>query len=359
LRALGRRSVLLLGPAPGVPQIRPGAGAAICLQGSAPLGTDAATELAARLADAPAGDAPLLAVIDAAGMTSLPLSDLRTLSEALVEAMTRAVQSGAAFAVLPRAPLGWTTPEAGRRIALRLDPPDPADPEGEASLGAIAEALAAKGWPVSLARSPAEATGPQDVLRLGGAVEDMADWATARADAGAMPCAVGTAATEAEAAELAAAGLSVIVGPKLPGELAFDDHGLIHRTEIRDAALLATAPPGADLILALGPESYRDPARREATLAQVGAAATDGRTMVQDLASWAGGILPADPVFAILRETRRTLRQPEPPADDSAPDAAALLDDARHAWMAIDTTTVEQTGLCPATVHRTADGVYA
>jgi len=364
LRALGLRSVLLLGPTlqgpaqTGVSQILPCNGGAICLDGSAPLGSDAATELGALLADRRAGDAPLLAVIDAAAMAVLPLPDLRSRAEALVEAMTRAVQSGVAFAVPPRAHLGWAAPEAARRIALRLDPPEPGDAEGEAGLRAMAEALAAKGWPVSHTRSAAEATSPQDVLRLDGVAGEMADWATARADGGAMPCAVGTPDTTVQAGVLAAAGLSVIVGAREPGALVFDDHGLIHRAEMRDPALLATAPPGADLILALGAESYRDPALRDETISRIGAAATDGRTIVQDLAGWAGDILPEDPVFAILREARRTLRQPEPPADDTAPGAADLMEDARHAWMAIDTTTIDQTGLCPATTHRTPDGTY-
>ena len=360
LRAIGLRNVLLLGPmAQGASRILPCNGAAMCLQGSAPLGSDGAAELAARLGAAQAGDAPLLAVIDAAAISALPLPEVRDRAEALVETMTRAVESGAAFAVQPRAHLGWAPPEAARRIALRLDPPAPGDPEGEAGLLAMAEALAAKGWPVSQSRSLAEATGPQDVLLLDGAVEEMADWATARADAGALPCAVGTPRSTAEAEVLATAGLAIVVGKKVPGEPAFDDHGLIRRAEIRDAALLASAPPGADLILALGPDSYRDPARRAATLEQIGTAAGDGRTILQDLAGWPDNILPADPVFAILRETRRTLRQPEPPADATAPDAAALLDDARHAWMAIDTTTIEETGLCPATMHTTPEGSYA
>jgi hypothetical protein len=360
LRALGLRNVLLLGQMQqGASRILPCDGAAICLEGSAPLGSDAASELAARLADGRVGDAPLLAVIDAADLASLPLPDLRGRAEALVEAMTRAVQSGVAFAVPPRAHLGWAAPEAGRRIALRLDPPNPGDAAGEVGLRAMAEALAEQGWLVSQTRTAAEATSPQDVVHLDGAAEDVADWASARADGGARPCAVGTPASAAEAGVLAAAGLSVVVGPKVPGEPVFDDHGLVHRAEIRDAALLATATPGADLVLALGPESYLDPARRQVILAEIAAAATDGRTMVQDLASWAGNILPADPVFAILRETRRTLRQPESPADDTAPDAAALLDDARHAWMAIETNTIEQTGLCPATMHNTPEGSYA
>jgi hypothetical protein len=356
LRALGLRSVLLLGPLQrGASSILPCDGAAMCLQGSAPLGADAAAaDLAARLADPQAGGAPLLAVIDAAALTALPLPELRDRAEALSGAMMQAVQSGVAFAVPPRAHLGWAPPQAGRRIALRLDAPGPGDLAGEAGFRALAEALAAQGWPVSQTRSAAAATGPQDVLRLGGAVAGMAEWATARAETGAQPCAVGTPG--ADAAELAAAGLSVVVGPKVAGQPVLDDHGLIHRAEIRDAALLATSPPGADLILALGPDSYRDAAPRAATLAQIAAAASDGRTLVQDLAAWARDIQPADPVLAILRATRRTLRRPEPPADASAPDAAALLDDARHAWLAINSTTVAQTGLCPATMHIQPDG---
>lgn len=358
LRALGLRNVLLLGPqAQGASLILPCDGGAMCLQGSAPIAAaNAAADLGSLLAAPQTGDGPLLAVLDAAAMTALPLRDLRDRAEALSVAMMLAVQSGVAFAVPPRAHLGWAPPQAARRIALRLDPPGPGDPAGEAGFRAMAEGLAAQGWPVSRTLRAAEATDPQDVLRMGGLAEDMADWAAARAERGAMPCAVGTPATAAEAARLADAGLSVVVGPKVPGQPALDDHGLIHRSDIRDAALLASAPPGADLILALGPDSYRDPARRAATLGQIGAAAGDGRTLVQDLATWAGDIQSADPILAILRETRRTLRLPEPPADATAPDAAALLDDARHAWLAIDSTTVAQTGLCPATVHIQPDG---
>lgn len=359
LRALGLRNALLLGPMlQGASSIFPCNGGTLCLEGSAQLSVDPAGELAVLLADRQAGDAPLLAVIDAAAMARSALPDLRDRAEALVEAMTRAVQSDVAFAVLPRAQLGWAAPEAGRRIALYLEPPEPSDTDGEIGLRAMVKALAEQGWPVSRARSAAEATDLKDVLRLGGGIEEMANWATARADAGAMPCAVGALATSAEAGVLAEAGLSVVVTQKALGSPVFDDHGLIHRPEIRDAALLATALPGADLILAIGPDSYRDLSRRQATLAQIGAAATDGRTILQDLASWANDILPDDPVFAILRETRRTLRLPEPPANEPAPDAAALLDDARHAWMAIDTTTIEQTGLCPATVSITPDGTF-
>lgn len=359
LRALGLRSVLLLGPMlTGGSRILPCNGSAICLEGSAPLGADAAAELADQLANRQAGDAPLLAVIDAAAIASLPLPDVRDRAEALVEAMTRAVQLGVAFAVLPRAHLGWVAPEAGRRIALHLEPPEPSDTEGEMGLRAMAKALAEQRWPVSRARGAAEANDLKDVLSLGGGTDEMANWATARADAGAMPCAVGALATADEARVLADAGLSVVVTEKVLGSPVFDGHGLIHRAAIRDAALLATTAPGADLILAIGPDSYRDPSRRQATIAQIGAAATDGRTILQDLASWADDILPDDPVFAILRETRRTLRQPEPPADETAPDAADLLADARHAWTAINTTTIEQTGLCPATVNITPDGTF-
>jgi hypothetical protein len=102
LRALGLRSVLLLGPVqPGTSRILPCNGAAICLEGSAQLGTDAAAELAAQLEDGRASDAPLLAVIDAASFARLPLPTLRVRAETLVEAIARAVQSGVAFAVPP------------------------------------------------------------------------------------------------------------------------------------------------------------------------------------------------------------------------------------------------------------------
>lgn len=354
LRALGLRNVLAVTPGASWATSVACDGGALCLQGGVRLPVGAAAQvLGDWLARFDRPEAYALAVLDAGDLATLAEGAIRTEAEALAARIVGPVQAGTVYAVPPREHLGWFDPSKGRWIGLRLVLPPTGDDAAALGFADLRAALDAAGLPYALGGATGDAPGGDAPFCPDTGDAGLPDWVAARL----APCAAGDpGATGAQA--LAQAGLGVLIGPRTPGTPAVDDDGLIRRTETWNPADLALAPRGADLLLALTPSAYRDADLRARTLAALRLAAADPMTRLRPVTALAADLIPDDPVLALLRETRAT-RQLARAEADAAGDRDRLMADAAQAWRYVETHAEPLTGLCPATVHVTADGSYA
>ncbi|HSF64521.1 MAG TPA: DUF3131 domain-containing protein [Paracoccaceae bacterium] len=349
LRAAGLRNVLVVTPGAGWTQSVVCDGGTLCLQGGLALAPGSA---AGRLGDrldrpGPQGEF-LLAVLSAPDLTGAGIETIRADAEALALRIVRGVQGGTVFVVPPREHLAWFDGTRGRTVALRLALPPAGDTAAEAGFADLRAGLDAGGWPYSVS-GPDGADDP-------GLCPEGAD-AAALADRIALReavCAAG-APSASEARMLAQAGLGVLAGPTAPGLPRVDDDGMIRVPETTGPDDWLQGPRGADVVLALTAQTYRDANLRARVLAALRAAGDDPTTQRARLADYAAALIPADPVFALLRETRAHQHRARA-APPQAPDAEALRADAAHAWAFVAANTEGATGLCPATVHHQPDG---
>lgn len=358
LRALGLRNLLVPSAAEAAPRSLACDGDAMCHLGS--LRPDLAAPdmaLAGLRAPTAAGSGATLLAIDAAALAAAGTeAEVRAAVGRLRDRIVAAVAAGSIFLTAPRLQLAWLPPAFGRRIGLRLVPPAPGDTGAEAGYAILRASLTAAGFGLSDSLSPAAPDGDgagtaATVLALGSGDPSPVLAVAGRAARGGQVVAAGSA-TDPVAAALAEAGLTVLTGPTAPGRPAFDGMGLLRRDEAGDPAALAAAPAWQDLFLALGPDHYRDAAARSRVLDALSATVADGRSRIVATAALASDLLPADPVFAILRDSRRDPgTEGAPPAPEDAEARSALLDDARHAWAHLEATTVPATGLSLATLH--------
>lgn len=351
IRAAGLRNVLALAPGAGWARSVPCDGGALCLSGGIALRPGAAAGPLGDWLDRRDGTGDLLlAVLSAPDLAGQDITAIRTDADAMAARIVQAVQGDAAFVVAPREHLAWFSDTQARSVALRLVLPPAGD--DSAGLDALRAALETAGWPLSISGPPGAGTpADADLCPVVTDAAALADWVAARV----APCAAGDPGPEGPAV-LAQAGLGVLVGPQGPGLPAVDAHGLIHRPELTDPADLARAPRGGDVILALGPATYADAAARTRVLEALRPLAEDPATRRQSVTALAADLIPADPVFALLRLARAHRHRAPPPLPL---DPGALRADAAHAWAYVAAYTDPATGLCPATVHHTDGQAHA
>jgi hypothetical protein len=355
LRAVGLRNVIATTPQPEALLSLPCDGGALCLQGSVPLLLEAGAGTLREWLRAGSTGTGLLGVARAGELGTSRAADIAAAADAMAGEIVRAVQGGDVFVVPPREHLAWFVGRQARTLALRLEPPPAGDAAAAEGFAALLDALRASGVPFSLS-GPA-ATLDEDGCLAPGPDRDAAGWAAARSAAGRTACAVASEIDRAQARDLAVAGLDLLVVPGQAGGARLSAEGMPIWPDTEDPARIAQGR-GIDAILSLSPRGYRDPAWRVAALDALVAAADDRFTTLRSVAALAGEIVPPDPVFAILRETRRDLRIPQDVPPETVEEREALLADARGAWGYIEKWTHPSTGLCPATVHQGIDGLY-
>jgi hypothetical protein len=355
LRAVGLRNVMAT-TAQAQPLVSlPCDGGALCLQGSVRLSLETGGATLGERLRADFGGVGILGVLSADDLAASTPATIFASAEAMVAEIVRAVQRGSAFAVAPREHLAWFVGTQARTVALRLELPPEGDVEAGQAYLALRAALRDAGIPFS-ASGRAALLDDDGCLDLGRDDVD-AGWIAARSAAGIAVCAVG-AVDEARAHDLAATGLVLLVEPGEAGATRLDPNGVLRWPESYDPMRIRGGTRGADVVLSLTRDAYRDPAWRASALDALIRLRQDGRATLRSLSSLASDLVPKDPVFAILRETRRDLRDAGPTAPETADEHDLLLGDARAAWSYVEEWTEPATGLCPATVHRAAGGTY-
>lgn len=293
LRCLGIRNVLTLFAA----QAASSTGCAermACLLGARPVTVADTADPTPRIEDAFGAPGWQQIVLSMAGIERLPVAEVRLRAGRAADAIGRALASGRHFVALPRDHARWFGEDQRRFIAPRIAP-GPAT--ASADMSAFGQALRSLGIAVTDTRPGNPATGT-DLLLVPGAAP------------------------------------------------AFDDRGLFIRgeTSVRDAAdLLAEPNLMRDAILAIGPNDYATGPAREATLDLLRDLRRDAGTRLVDMPAFVAATVAPDPVFDLLRATRRGV--PDAPGADT-PGSAELLADARLAWRYFERFSIPGTGLC-------------
>ena len=293
LRCLGIRNVLTLSAALSVSS----AGCAervVCLRGSRQMAVASVADPAPWIEGAFATPGWRQIVFSLAGIEHVPASDVRLRAERASDAIRRLLASGRHFAALPRDHARWFGEDQLRFVAVRIGP---------------------------------------------GTTASMAAMTTLRDDLRAM----GIAVTDASPTDLATTSDLLLVPGAGP---AFDDRGLFVRSEttmLRAAALLRDRDLMRDAILTVGPRDYATDQARQATLDTLRKFQQDPGTRLVDMPAFVAATVAPDPVFDLLRETRRD--RPDAP-DPEALTQDELLADARQAWTYFDRFSVAATGLC-------------
>ena len=264
--------------------------------------------------------------------------------------------------LVPLAPseLGARFSEDFRRlVGLRLDPPPPgAEAEGNAALLALTAALDAATIAYSVARDDPGGATASDCLRLG------PDPDIAGLPRG-LTCVMVPPSDTTSAPALAEAGTLAALEAAEPGFVGLDGDGLLHLPSgvtVTDAEgvtrFAATLPLTTTAILALDAEALASPAQRNGAVAGLRRLIAIPGTRIVNIAYLARLILPPDPVFDTMRQTR--IAAPalvaRTTAKVSASGRVSLLQDAARAWGYFETVTVARTGLPAATVAFNPDG---
>jgi hypothetical protein len=355
LRAVGVRNVIATTTHAEALVSLPCDGGALCLKGSVPVTLDAGAVTLREWLRTGAAGSGVLGVVQAGDLTGSASVDIAAAAEAMVAEIVRAVQGGSVFVVPPREHLAWYVGTQARTLALRLELPPDGDLAARQGFESLGNALRTSGIPFSLS-GPAATIDDDGCLVLGPG-GDAAGWIAARSAAGQTVCAVGTVDRDGSH-DLAMAGLDLLVVPEQPGGARLDAEGMPIWPDTEDPARIGQGRRGIDVVLSLAPRNYRDPSWRATVVEALVAVKEDRFTKLRSVAGLAADLVPADPVFAILRETRRDMRTPEDAAPETIEDRDTLLADARDAWRYVELWTNAATGLCPATVHRGVDGTY-
>jgi hypothetical protein len=341
LRALGIRSLLAQSD---VPAVTSGGCALleVCLAGGrrvAVADTPDPTPWIERALAAP-GWARL--TFSMAGIAALSPQEARLWALRAVDAISRELAAGGRFAALPRDHARWFGADQMRRVAIRLRP----GPAGsEAAMARLASDLESLGLPFTRSVPlPGAAGGGWPA----GACATLASPAEA---AGAIAAAAPVRGLSCLAADAPVTGLAPEDADRVdlmlrPGaDPAFDGQGVLVRGETRLAeapGLLSDAGLMRDAILVLGPEDLATETDRQAMLATLARLREEPGTDLVDVAGFHAATVAPDPVFALLRETRRAGPEGPDPEPLSAED---LMADARQAWAFFERFTVARTGL--------------
>ncbi len=341
LRALGIRSLVALPEAPALSS-EGCALMAVCLRGGrrvAVADTPDPTPWIERALAAP-GWARLSLSME--GIAALSPQEVRLWALRAVDAISRELASGRRFAALPRDHARWFGADQVRRVAIRLRP----GPAGsEAAMARLLSDLEGLGLPYT---RTVPLPGVAGALWPGGTCASFPSPAEA---AGAITADIPPRGLSCLAADRPGTGLSPEDADSIdlmlwPGaDPAFDGQGILVRGETRlsDAPdLLSDAGLMRDAILVLGPEDLATETDRQAMLATLARLREEPGTGLVDVAGFHAATVAPDPVFALLRETRRDPAEgpdPEPLSTDD------LMADARQAWTFFERFTLAGTGL--------------
>ncbi|WP_127900528.1 DUF3131 domain-containing protein [Solirhodobacter olei] len=344
IRAMGFRNLAFL-DATGAPGASDRCGAAMpCLRGS--LSWQPGVPLAGPLARyGVSGPVQLI----------LPLDRLAALGPAAREAeiarvigdIADGIGAGRLSAALPRDNVLWFAADTARFVGLLVVPP--ADPARRAEFAAFTAALNRAGIVYSLVE-PGSRAGPADCV-------DLRPGGPPLAPGGPAPC-VFLRAGAAPAGPLAAAGVVAVLDPSGPATPRLDPEGILHLPAPPVALALAGREAGQDpaaglrdLVLTAAPEAYADGHDRDRILQGLAGLKARGPTEFRPLPAYLRGLLPADPVEALMRTTRRdALADPPAPPDDSPARQAALREDARVAFAYFTRMSERSTGLYASAV---------
>lgn len=350
LRSLGVRTVL----SPGAPLPVGSTGCASlagCLSGATTLAIARTADPASvigRALDQP-GWAQVLFSLE--GIEQASVADARLRGQRVVDAVAREMDRGRRFLALPRDHALWFGADQPRYVGLRLAAP--AEGEGPAR-DRMAATLRELGLPFS---DTVAADAGRDGGLPGGACLDlagMADPARLSWPAGARCAVAGAAPDGLPLAGAAALDLMVTRG----GQTAIDTRGLLQRGETRlseASVLLEDSDRMRDALLVLRPGDYLTDAARETTLTLMQGLRADPATRLVDLPGFIGQTVVPDPVFDLLRTSRRDPVEPDDPDPLSAED---WLADARQAWTFFERFTNPETGLCIDTGDIQPDGEW-
>lgn len=293
LRCLGIRNVLSLFPSPSVSSTGC-AQRTVCLYGSKQLMIVDVADPAPWIEEVFAEAGWRQIVFSLAGIGQISMQDLRLRAQRVSDAIGRELSLGRRFVVLPREHARWFGADQLRFVAVRIES---GTDVSSAAMAAFMDELEALEIPVTDTR-PSDLESEIDLLLL--------------PDASA----------------------------------AFDGGGRFIRgdTTISQAAsLLANGNLMRDAVVAIGPQDYGTLHARQATLDTLGRFRQDPGTRLVDVTDFFTATTAPDPVFDLLRETRRDI------IGDSDPQALTgdeLLADARQAWAYFERFSIPATGLC-------------
>lgn len=349
VRCLGIRGALAPAVAPPVAS----AGCArltVCLSGATVISVvdspDPARLVAAAL-DQP-GWAQI--ALSLAGIETASVAEARLRGQRAVDAIARELELGRRFLALPRDHALWFGTDQPRYLALRLRAGSPAAAGAKASL---VEGLRALEVPFSDS-FPLGLDAP-DPWPKSACLELPPDEASTLSWNVGPRCAAAVSPVDALSPR-AVATLDLLVQPG--DEVAFDDRGLLLRGEVPlsdadqlqgDNALMR------DAILVIEDRDYLTPAAREATLARLAGFRADPGGRLVDVPGFLQATFSPDPVFELLRDSRRSAVEPPDPNPLAPLD---WLADARQAWIFFDRFTIPATGLCVDTADVQPDGEW-
>ncbi len=340
LRCLGIRNAIVLSEA-GAVSSTGCARLTVCLSGGRTMAV-AETADPARWLEAEF-DAPgwRQIVFSLAGLGRLALPEARLRAQRACDAIGRELGVGRRFAALPRDHALWFGEDQARYLSLRLIPGDGASAPARARLAAEIGRL---GIPLAETLPPADGEGRCAALTLPGPGGEEARLRALRCDpAGHLPDG---------SADLA--DLLLVPG----ADPAFDGRGRFVRGETLLAAaagLEAETGRMRDAVLSLGPQDWATDGARAATLARLRRLGAVAGTRFVDLAGFHAATVAPDPIFDLLRDTRRAGAEPPDPEPLSE---AELLADARQAWRFFERFSIPATGLCVDTADVQKDGEW-
>lgn len=341
LRCLGVRSVLTLAQTQDVSSTGC-ATLAVCLTGATAINVADTADPAEVIDRALSRPGWAQFAFSLAGVDQLTLADVRLRGLRAVDAIARELDQGHRFLALPRDHALWFGQDQSRFVATRLDQVSAGDSGGRAELAA---GLRAHGIPFS-ETLPLDALGadwptsacldlPSSALRLNSANE-------ATVPDGPR-CAVADSPDPALSTGTAAA-LDLLTVPT--AQNSFDDQGLLVRGETsvaRAALLLERSDRMRDAIIVIRSEDVRTAEARATTLATLLDLQADQTTTLVDLPAFVQATVTPDPVFDLLRDSRRAQDEPPDPHPLTTEDWMA---DARQAWTFFERFSNAETGLC-------------
>ena len=293
LRCLGIRNVVTLSSAQSVSSTGC-ADRVVCLRGSQRIVVASVADPGPWIEGVFAAPGWRQIVFSLAGIEDVPTPDVQLRARRVSDAIGRELSSDRHFAALPREHAQWFGEDQKRFIALRIAPGTTAS---SAAMTTLKDALKTLGI-AATDISPPDPTPGTDLLLVPGA------------------------------------------GP------AFDDRGFFIQGELtmsRAATLLRDRNLLRDAILTIGPGDYTTAPARQATLDTLRQIRQDPGTRLVDMPTYVAATVAPDPVFDLLRETRRD--SPDR-SDPGALTRDELLADARQAWTYFDRFSVAATGLC-------------
>ncbi len=342
LRCLGIRNVLGLGAAPSVLS-RGCADLTVCLRGGEKMAVVDMADPSRWIGDVFAVPGWAQLSFSLAGIERASVDQVHTRGQGAADAIAREMQSGQHFLALPREHALWFGDDQSRFVAVRLVGATEASSFVMATLKAELRTL---GIPfidtISFGSRVVDPFPPSACAAMSLVGQSQPDLEETDVPAG-LRCAALSALTDILPPRIEAE-VEILLIPDAPP--AFDDRGLLIRgdTMIANAADLLSEPGlMRDAVLTVGPEDCATTDALQATIETLRQFKGDRGTKLVDLPAFLKATVAPDPIFDLLRATRRDIVEP---ADPDALSNEELMTDARQAWGFFERFSVPATGLC-------------